>query len=360
MRKVISKTNNKPRKASKEEAKPSVGKDKKSKTTIRHFLFKVAKAVRGKKKTAVATKKSASLLKVSNLSIQEEQVVQESKFDPLSGQQAVQNFPKEEPRYNLPSRYYDDKIVLLPRDPWWAYTYWDITENRINEVISAAPIYERENLKWVIRVYDVTCVPNFDGTNAVSFFDIDINYEANSWYLNVNQPERDWCVEIGLKNPMGKFFAIARSNMIKTPYFGISSIIDEEWAAPDDESYGKLLGMGAADIGRSSMERKRKMEEMIKKQISSPLASWGGSGFMKEKEQDKFFLEVWTELILYGRTEADAHVTVEGKKIKLRPDGTFSFRYALPVGDYQFEVEGTSNNKKYKIKKIPAVKRFDK
>jgi uncharacterized protein len=360
MRKVIAKVNNKSHKQVKEAVKPSASKEKKPKTTLRHFISKVVKAVRGKKRAAPEAKKTALSLKASKLLNQEEQVIEEAKFDSFPGQQA-QNFPKEEPRYNLPSRYYDDKIVLLPRDPWWAYTYWDITENRINEVISAAPIYERENLKWVVRVYDVTCVPNFDGTNAVSFFDVDVNYEANAWYLNVNQPERDWCVEIGLKNPMGKFFAVARSNVIKTPYFGISSIIDEEWAMPDDEYYAKVLGMGAADIGRSSMDRKHKMEEMIKKQISSPLASWGGSGAIgKEKEQDKFFLEVWTEVILYGRTEADAHVTVEGKKIKLRPDGTFSFRYALPVGDYQFEVEGTSNNKKYKIKKTPAVKRFDK
>jgi hypothetical protein len=361
MKKVMSKANSKPHKALKEAAKPSAVKDKKPKTTIRHIISKVVNAVRGKKRVAAETKKNALSIKPLSLSDKDEQIVEASKFDSLTVQQPAQNLPKEEPRYNLPSRYYDNKIVLLPRDPWWAHTYWDITESRINEVISAAPIYERENLKWVIRAYDVTCVPNFDGTNAISFFDVDINYEANSWYINVNQPERDWCVEIGLKNPMGKFFAVARSNMIKTPYFGISSVIDEEWAVPDDEYYAKVLGMGTADIGRSSMDRKRKMEELIKKQVSSPMSSWGGSGSVgKGKEQDKFFLEVWTEVILYGRTEADAHVTVEGKKIKLRPDGTFSFRYALPVGDYQFEVEGTSNNKKHKIKKTPAVKRFDK
>lgn len=67
-----------------------------------------------------------------------------------------------------------------------------------------------------------------------------------------------------------------------------------------------------------------------------------------------------TELILYGRTEPDAQVTLEGKKIKLRKDGTFSFRYFLPEGDYKFEVIGTSKNKKYTIKKVPAVKRFNK
>jgi hypothetical protein len=272
---------------------------------------------------------------------------------------AVQEPTADTSRYSLPLRYSDNRITILPRDPWWIYSYWDISEQRINEVISAIPVYERENLKWILRVYDLTSVSHFDGKNANSFFDIGIHFEANNWYINVNQPERSWCVEIGLVNPSGKFFPVARSNVIKTPYFGISSIIDEEWALPDEDYY-KVLGI--YDLGKSSLERKKRFEEIIKSQISSPLASWGVSSLFSErhKEADKFFLEVWTELILYGRTESDADVTVEGKKVNLRPDGTFSIRYALPAGDYQYKVIGVSKNKKHKITKTPAVKRFEK
>ncbi|MDD5194388.1 MAG: DUF4912 domain-containing protein [Candidatus Omnitrophica bacterium] len=261
--------------------------------------------------------------------------------------------------YNLPVRYADNRIMLMPRDPWWLHTYWDLSESKINEVISAIPEYERHDLSWALRVYDVTSVKQFNGNNANSFFDIGIKCEANNWYINVNKPECSWCVEIGLKNPAGKFFPVARSNIIKTPYFGISSIIDEEWALPDEEYY-KVLGV--YDLGKSSMERKKRFEEILKHQISSPLASWGMSSLFSERKkvQDKFFLEVWTELILYGRTEHDAHVTVEGKPVNLRPDGTFSLRYALPVGDYKFEVVATSKSQKHKLKKTPAVKRFDK
>ncbi|MBU2102460.1 MAG: DUF4912 domain-containing protein [Candidatus Omnitrophica bacterium] len=264
----------------------------------------------------------------------------------------------QEDRYNLPARYADNRIVLLPRDPWWLHTYWDISEAKINEIISFIPVYERENLHWILRMYDVTGIKNFHGNNANSFFDIDIQYEANNWYINVNKPECAWCVEIGLKNPAGKFFAVARSNIITTPPFGISSIIDEEWALPDEEYY-KVLGV--YDLGKSSLERKQRFEEILKHQISSPLASWGVSSLSSErvKVQDKFFLEVWTELILYGRTEHDACVTVERQPIRLRSDGTFSLRYALPVGDYTFEVAATSKNKKHTLTKTPVVKRFD-
>jgi len=152
---------------------------------------------------------------------------------------------------------------------------------------------------------------------------------------------------------------VARSNIIGTPRFGISSNIDEEWALPDEE-YFKLLGI-YHDFGRSSMSMKKRFEEVVKKQISSQMASFNiSSPTGGVKEQDQFFLEVWTELILHGRTAADAHVTVEGKKVDLRPDGTFTQRYALPVGDYKYEVTGVSKNKKHKITKTPAVKRFEK
>lgn len=44
----------------------------------------------------------------------------------------------------------------------------------------------------------------------------------------------------------------------------------------------------------------------------------------------KFFFELGTELIVYGRTEPDAQVFWGDKNIKLRDDGTFSLRMALP------------------------------
>ena len=284
---------------------------------------------------------------------QEKELVEASKTTTIE-----QELPKETP-FNLPVRYGDNRIVLMARDPWWVHTYWDISEERINEVISSIPVYERQDLAWTLRVYDVTGVRDFNGSNANHFFDIGVNFEAGNWYVNVNNPEREWCVEIGFKNPAGKFFVILRSNFIKTPYFGISSLVDEEWVLPDDE-YFKILG--AYDLGKSSLERKRKVEEFFKHQISSAPGSWGISSPMPagKKIKDEHFLEVWTELILYGRTDAQAEVTVEGKKVNVRKDGTFSLRYTLPEGDFKFKVRSTSKNKKHRIEKTPAVKRYNK
>ncbi len=48
------------------------------------------------------------------------------------------------------------------------------------------------------------------------------------------------------------------------------------------------------------------------------------------------------ELVLYGGTEPDARVTIGGQPVELRPDGTFSHRFALPDGLEQLAVVAVS------------------
>jgi len=47
-------------------------------------------------------------------------------------------------------------------------------------------------------------------------------------------------------------------------------------------------------------------------------------------------------LIIYGATEPDAAVTIGGRTIRLRPDGTFSYRFILPDGRYELPAIATS------------------
>ena len=52
-------------------------------------------------------------------------------------------------------------------------------------------------------------------------------------------------------------------------------------------------------------------------------------------EKKAFWFSINAELVIYGATEPDAQLAVGGRFIKLRPDGTFSLRFALPDGDYK-------------------------
>ncbi len=51
-----------------------------------------------------------------------------------------------------------------------------------------------------------------------------------------------------------------------------------------------------------------------------------------------FWFNVNAELIVYGATEPDARLTVAGRAVTLRPDGSFALRFALPDGDYELPV----------------------
>lgn len=62
------------------------------------------------------------------------------------------------------------------------------------------------------------------------------------------------------------------------------------------------------------------------------------------RAQKKFWFRVNAELIIYGSTEPDAHVSIGGRPIRLRPDGSFSYRFALPDGDYELPVIALSRD----------------
>lgn len=62
------------------------------------------------------------------------------------------------------------------------------------------------------------------------------------------------------------------------------------------------------------------------------------------KKPGKFWFKINAELIIYGATEPDASVTVAERPIKLRPDGTFSFRFSLPDGRYQLPAVAVSSD----------------
>lgn len=255
---------------------------------------------------------------------------------------ARENVTRERKQFRFPPGYGDNKIVLLARDPWWVYTYWEIRKDREEDIIRRMEASGEKSEKSILRVYDVTDV-NFNGKNANSFFDIDLKGLANTWYINVGVPGRAWVVDIGIISNKGTFYLLARSNVINTPKFGMSDQLDAEWAMPE-EDYWKMFSLsGGFGVGKGSLE----VREMIKKRLEEQITSGGissGASFYRKPGERKFWLVVNCELIVYGATEPDAKVTVQGKEIKLRNDGTFTLRFALPDGKQVIPVEATSND----------------
>ncbi len=95
------------------------------------------------------------------------------------------------------------------------------------------------------------------------------------------------------------------------------------------EYYRKLLAGASAEL----FEKGGASEQVFSPGASSQL----------QAKQRQFFFELWTELIVYGRTEPNAEVIMNGKhKVDLRPDGTFTLRYALPDGEIPLDFTATS------------------
>jgi hypothetical protein len=114
----------------------------------------------------------------------------------------------------LPRAYGSDRIVLLPRDPWWVFTYWEITPTTRVHALRALGA-EAEGARELLRVYDVTFI-TFTGDNAWQSFDVALPPGADRWYLNVGRPAASFCVEIGLATSGGRFLPLARSNVVTT------------------------------------------------------------------------------------------------------------------------------------------------
>ena len=115
---------------------------------------------------------------------------------------------------DLPRAYGHDRLVLLARDPWWLFAYWELTPtSRIRALRSLGE--EAEGAVEVLRVHDVTFI-DFTGDNAWSSFDIEPTPGTERWYINVWKPGASYCVELGVRTPAGRFVSILRSNPVTT------------------------------------------------------------------------------------------------------------------------------------------------
>ena len=257
----------------------------------------------------------------------------------------------------LPLDYGDTKITVLPRDPICLFTYWSISKQISKKIENQFGKEIFEGSKLIIRVYDTTDV-SFDGTNANRYFDIFVTPDSDSWYINVGEFNRCWCVDIGYLTKDGKFIPVARSNKVDMPRYGVSNITDEQWAMLQVE-FEKLLRIsGVNQIGMSSFDIAKLMRERWEEIVSISLPSSHSvtSSFKthpKNQEQmsshgkdslKSFWLKADTEIIIYGATEPDAKLTLDGQSVKLSADGSFSLRFYLPNGDKDYSIEAVSHD----------------
>lgn len=272
---------------------------------------------------------------------------------------------QDKAQYDLPQSYGATESYLLPKDPNWMFLFWDIVKETYEYIKDTygQDIFERA--KSIIRVYDITDKENFDGSNANSFFDIDVVLDARSWYINAASAKRYIC-DVGLITPDGTFILLTRSNATTLPPGRVSNVIDEKWMMVEGD-YQKLLKMsgqemfgangGASEKLQHFFTHKWKMFEFDSNALpSSHVSSWSSAALARPQAKEETDEDIWLkadcELIVYGQASKNAKVMLGTVPLKLNEDGTFSLRYSLQEGQVVIPIRAEHKTKAEKKRAI--------
>ena len=295
---------------------------------------------------------------------------------------------------DLPGGYGQSRIVLLPRDPQWAYAYWDIPNDHKQY------LRNQGGQQIALRLYDVTDI-DLDHQAPHNVQEYLCDEMAREWYFPVPVSDRDYILDIGYRCADGRWLSLAKSAPIRVPPVYPSDWVEDifvtvSWdedlkgktvynlvppakkqaeaaaaaaaAASQsnaiyDEIFGDLQSLEAQRIAGSLYGSMQHVAGSVPPQESlssyvfpSGMGMWAlptasgvsnvsglnmsGVGFasMPPARPRKFWLVADAELIVYGATEPDATVTIGGQPIKLNPDGTFRFQMSFQDGNIDYPI----------------------
>ena len=293
----------------------------------------------------------------------------------------------------LPEAYGTKKLSLTARDPHWLYAHWDLTREQQAKLNAKSG-----DSHLVLRVYA-------DRLEGNPLYEIHVHPESRHWFVHVERAGNSYAAALGYYNSLGRWTRVAVSSATITPPDAAAAEADAEFATiPFEFPFAKLMQIiedavrehlplaqaieelrrhGHPDLPRlapssapSSSARawtpqqeqalakiisiddtrrvwmgSLEITELIRRRLAREISSLGVSSFGGSSlsspfggvEQSKgFWFNVNAELIIYGATEPDAKVTLGGHEIKLRPDGSFSYRFALPDGKYDLPAVAVS------------------
>ncbi|MCS7048411.1 MAG: DUF4912 domain-containing protein [Verrucomicrobiae bacterium] len=307
------------------------------------------------------------------------------KFEVAPPSQPVAQKLTDDDGGELPESYGTQRLYLTARDPRWLYAYWDFSGQQMARYRQRAV-----DGRVVLRLFEKHVEQPVQ--------EITLTPEARNWYIPVPKPSTTYHAELGYWQGRGRFRVITRSAEAATPSETVMAqaaarfvtiplelnladlyrsvreqirhgenlddalerlrragaklgpidadrLTEQQQAALAHLLYDDLLRrIQAGSFEISEWLRRRLLEELSSGVFSgafSPAGASWGSGALGQPQKG-FWFAVNVELIVYGATEPNATVTVDGKPIKLRPDGTFSFHYVFPDGHYRMPIVAVS------------------
>jgi uncharacterized protein len=284
---------------------------------------------------------------------------------------------------DLPAGYGESRIVLLPRDPQWAYAYWDIPIEHKNE------IRQQGGQQLALRIYDITDIDlNIQSPHSIQEYAVD--EMTREWYIPIPVSDRSYTIDIGYRCGDGRWLVLARSASISIPPVYPSDWVedifitvpweedlagktfvklvppsqkkveDSQFAGSNErnEIYDRIFGVSESnEFMRINGSIYGSMQHLPSESLSSfvfpsGVGMWAlpttsgvnmsgvgmsGIGMVGSRER-QFWLVADAELIVYGATEPDATVTIGNRKIELSPDGTFRFQMSFQDGNIDYPI----------------------
>jgi len=114
-----------------------------------------------------------------------------------------------EDEIEIPERYNENRMILMLRDPSWAFLYWDLSEQKRKD------IQNRAGVKGLfLRIYEMDGSVKSE-SGVMDFFDIPVTLDDSRRYINL--PERDTCYMAELRISIGENdLQVLQSNIIET------------------------------------------------------------------------------------------------------------------------------------------------
>ena len=342
---------------------------------------------------AVQEAESKKLSRQESRSLEAQETVEAAKFELGQEDKTGGNLASvDEGLADLPSGYGESRVVLMPRDPQWAYAYWDISNEHKQD------LRKQGGQQLALRIYDVTDI-NLDNQSAHNLQEYPCDEMAREWYLPIPVSDRDYVIDIGYRCADGRWLTLARSARVHVPPVYPADWIEDVFITVDFQEdlrgetkyelvppakktpeiaeagyvngngnpiYEKIFGMAesaeamrvAGSIFGSQHQVPGSMspEQAISSYIfPSGVGMWalptasgvnmsgvGMGASIAPQSPRKFWLIADAELIVYGATEPDATVTIGDREIKLNPDGTFRFQMSFQDGLIDYPIKAVA------------------
>ena len=290
----------------------------------------------------------------------------------------------------LPEGYGESRIVLLPRDPKWAYAYWDVSNEHKEE------LRRQGGQRLMLRLYDVTDIDQ-NSQAPHSMQQQDCHEMARSWYLEIPVSDRDYTVELGYLTADDRWLLLTRSAPIRVPPIYPSDWVKDQFVTIDwnEDLAGQTFGSLGQPYSPEKAEEAAAVEDLPKiyddifaltqgqealrvagslygsMQPTAPGAlsasgnvsglpglpgvpltasglnvsglNMSGVGMLGDRKRN-FWLVADAELIVYGATEPTATLTIGDRVVPLNPDGTFRFHMPFPDGQIDYPIRAVAED----------------